>query len=222
MIGAHERPYPADAHRLITSTGSRCAAWPYDDSRPLERMSPTTNTKPRIAFIGAGSTVFMKNLVGDMLRRPALADATIALMDIDPVRLDESAVIARRVCEALGARATIETHLDQRAALDGADFVVVCFQIGGYEPCTVTDFEVPRTFGLRQTIADTLGIAASCAGAPCRTCGRSARTCWRCARRRSCPVRQPMAIIPGHLGALSAIRQVGLCHRSRAPLKNSP
>ncbi len=113
---------------------------------------------PKITFIGAGSTVFMKNIVGDVLQRPALAGATIALMDINPQRLEESAIVASKLISTLGVPATVETYSDQRKALDGADFVVVAFQIGGYEPCTVTDFEVPKKYGLRQTIADTLGI----------------------------------------------------------------
>src|SRR3954463_1898053 len=113
---------------------------------------------PKITFIGAGSTVFMKNIVGDVLQRDALKDARIALMDINPQRLEESAVIAGKIAQTLGTKATIETFANQREALDGADFVVVCFQIGGYDPCTITDFEIPKRFGLRQTIADSLGI----------------------------------------------------------------
>ncbi|MGL6181151.1 MAG: alpha-glucosidase/alpha-galactosidase, partial [Aestuariivirga sp.] len=113
---------------------------------------------PRIAFIGAGSTVFMKNIVGDILQRKATAGATLALMDIDAARLAESEVVARKLIASLGVPARIETHTDRRRALAKADFVIVAFQIGGYEPCTVTDFEVPKRFGLRQTIADTLGV----------------------------------------------------------------
>ena len=113
---------------------------------------------PKIAFIGAGSTVFMKNIVGDVLQRPALAGARLALMDVNPQRLAESALVARKLAATLGVPATVETFTDRRRALDGADFVVVAFQIGGYEPCTVTDFEVPKRYGLRQTIADTLGV----------------------------------------------------------------
>src|SRR5918994_5725292 len=114
--------------------------------------------QPKIAFIGAGSTVFMKNIVGDVLQRPALSGAKIALMDINPQRLEESEIVVGKLISTLGAKATIELHSNQRKALEGADFVVVAFQIGGFEPCTVTDFEVPKKFGLRQTIADTLGI----------------------------------------------------------------
>ena len=113
---------------------------------------------PKITFIGAGSTVFMKNIIGDALQRASLADAHIALMDINPQRLEESEIVASKLVSTLGTGATISTHSDRREALDGADFVVVAFQIGGFEPCTVTDFEVPKKFGLRQTIADTLGI----------------------------------------------------------------
>src|SRR4051794_18803083 len=98
---------------------------------------------PRIAFIGAGSTVFMKNIIGDILQRPATSGATIALMDINPERLKESEIVARKIISTLGVKAKLETHSDQRRALDKANFVIVAFQIGGYEPCTVTDFEVP-------------------------------------------------------------------------------
>jgi alpha-galactosidase len=113
---------------------------------------------PRITFIGAGSSVFMKNIVGDILQRPALAGATIRLMDINPTRLEESEIIARKLIATLGVPAAVETFSDQRKALDGTNFVVVCFQIGGYEPSTVIDFDVPRKYNLRQTIADTLGV----------------------------------------------------------------
>lgn len=113
---------------------------------------------PKITFIGAGSTVFMKNIVGDVLQRPALAGARIAMMDINPKRLDESEIVANKIIDTLGVSATVETFSDQRAALDGANFVVVCFQIGGYDPCTITDFEIPKKYNLRQTIADTLGV----------------------------------------------------------------
>ena len=113
---------------------------------------------PKITFIGAGSSVFMKNIVGDILQRPALAGATIRLMDINPTRLEESEIIAGKLIKTLGVPATVETYSNQRQALDGTDFVVVCFQIGGYEPSTVIDFEVPKKYNLRQTIADTLGV----------------------------------------------------------------
>lgn len=113
---------------------------------------------PKITFIGAGSSVFMKNIVGDILQRPALAGAQIRLMDINPTRLEESAVIARKLAATLGVPATVETFSNQRQALDGTNFVVVCFQIGGYEPSTVVDFDVPKKYNLRQTIADTLGV----------------------------------------------------------------
>lgn len=113
---------------------------------------------PKITFIGAGSSVFMKNIVGDILHRPALAGAEIRLMDINPTRLEESAIIAGKLVNTLDVPATVKTYSNQREALDGTNFVVVCFQIGGYEPSTVVDFEVPKKYNLRQTIADTLGV----------------------------------------------------------------
>ena len=94
----------------------------------------------------------------DILLRRDLRDATLRLMDIDPVRLEESELVARKVASTLNAPARIESTLDQREALDGADFVIVSFNIGGYRPATVTDFDIPKKFGLRQTIADTLGV----------------------------------------------------------------
>ena len=173
------------------------------------------NRPPRIAIIGAGSTTFMKNIVGDILLVPALSGATIALMDIDPSRLEDSEIVAGKLIETLGVTARIETHDDQRAALDGADFVIVCFQIGGYDPCTITDFEVPKKFGLRQTIADTLGIGGIMRGI------RTVPHLWKiCEDMLSvCPHAillqyvNPMAINTWAITAkYPEIRQVGLCH----------
>lgn len=112
---------------------------------------------PKITFIGAGSTVFVKNILGDVFQRPALKNAQVALMDIDATRLEESHIVVRKLMDSVGAYGNISCHTDQKAALKEADFVVVAFQIGGYEPCTVTDFEVCKRHGLEQTIADTLG-----------------------------------------------------------------
>src|SRR5687767_13637569 len=112
----------------------------------------------KIAFIGAGSTVFAKNLLGDILSFPELAESTISLMDIDPDRLRTSEIMAHKVAEFLGAKPKIEATLDRRVALDGADYAISMFQVGGYKPSTVIDFEIPKKYGLRQTIADTLGI----------------------------------------------------------------
>jgi alpha-galactosidase len=170
---------------------------------------------PRIAFIGAGSTVFMKNIIGDVLQRPALGGATIALMDVNPQRLDESAIVANKLISTLGVTAKVETYTDQRAALDKADFVVVAFQIGGYQPATVTDFEVPKKYGLRQTIADTLGVGGIMRGI--RTVPHLWKICEDMAQ--VCPEAillqyvNPMAINTWAIAEkYPAIRQVGLCH----------
>jgi alpha-galactosidase len=169
----------------------------------------------RIAFIGAGSTVFMKNIIGDALTFPALAGATITLMDIDAKRLAESATVAGKMIRSLGAAARLETTQDRRRALEGANFVVLAFQIGGYEPCTVTDFEVPKRWGLRQTIADTLGVGGIMRGL------RTVPHLWAlCADMAElCPDAillqyvNPMAINTWAIASrYPAIRQVGLCH----------
>ena len=171
--------------------------------------------RPKITFIGAGSTVFMKNIIGDVLHRPAFKDAIIALMDINAERLAESEVVAGKLVRALGASATIETHRDRRAALEAADFVVVAFQIGGYEPCTVTDFEIPKQFGLRQTIADTLGVGGIMRGL--RTVPHLGAIC--ADMMEVCPEAillqyvNPMAINTWAIAEkFPKIRQVGLCH----------
>ena len=170
---------------------------------------------PKITFIGAGSTVFMKNIVGDVLQRDALRDARIALMDINAERLEESAVIAGKMVQTLGTNATVETFSDQRKALEGADFVVVCFQIGGYDPCTITDFEVPKRLGLRQTIADTLGIGGIMRGI--RTVPHLWKICEDmlavCPEATMLQYVNPMAINTWAIAAKHpTIRQVGLCH----------
>jgi alpha-galactosidase len=111
----------------------------------------------RVAFIGAGSVVFTKSLLGDMLRLPALREIEIALHDIDPERLAAAEAMAQWVARELGAAPTITTHDDRRSAIDGADFVLNMVQIGGHE-ATLVDFELPARYGLRQTIGDTLGV----------------------------------------------------------------
>ena len=101
---------------------------------------------PKITFIGAGSTIFVKNILGDVFHREALKTAHIALMDIDPTRLEESHIVVRKLMDSAGASGKITCHTQQKEALQDADFVVVAFQIGGYEPCTVTDFEVCKRY----------------------------------------------------------------------------
>ena len=177
---------------------------------------------PKITFIGAGSTVFMKNIIGDALQRASLADAHIALMDINPQRLEESEIVASKLVSTLGTGATISTHSDRREALDGADFVVVAFQIGGFEPCTVTDFEVPKKFGLRQTIADTLGIGGIMRGI------RTVPHLWAICEDmvEVCPDAvmlqyvNPMAINTWAITKkFPQIKQVGLCHSVQGTAK---
>ncbi len=112
----------------------------------------------RIALIGAGSVVFAKNLMSDILQFPELADSAIVLMDIDPARLRVAKVMAEKLIQKLGARARVEATLDRTRAIRGANYVICTIQAGGYKPGTVTDFEIPKRFGLRQTIADTLGV----------------------------------------------------------------
>lgn len=112
----------------------------------------------KVTFIGAGSTVFSRNLLTDLFTFPELQGSTIHLMDIDPERLRDSEIVAHRVADAANADATILATTDRREAIAGADYVINMIQVGGYEPSTVIDFEIPKHYGLRQTIGDTLGI----------------------------------------------------------------
>ena len=170
---------------------------------------------PRIAFIGAGSTVFLKNLVADILQKEALQCAHLALMDIDEGRLDDAHLVGRKLIRQLAPGARVTTHTSQREAIDGADFVIVAFQIAGYRPGTVTDFEIPKRFGLRQTIGDTLGIGGIMRGL------RTVPHLWSlcddmlelCPEALMLQYVNPMAI---NMWAIAekypAIRAVGLCH----------
>ena len=111
----------------------------------------------RIVLIGAGSVEFTRNLLGDILSYPELADAEIVLHDIDPDRLKTAERMAAYVARELGAAPRVEAHLDRRAALPGADVVIDTIQVGG-APATKIDFEIPARYGLRYTINDTINV----------------------------------------------------------------
>jgi alpha-galactosidase len=167
-----------------------------------------------ITFIGAGSTVFAKNLLGDILSYPELAESDIRLMDIDAERLRTSERMAHKVAEALNAYPRITATLDRRRSLEGADYAINMIQVAGYEPGTVVDFEVPKKYGLRQTIADTLGIGGIMRGL--RTIPVMLDICKD--MEEVCPDVQflnytnPMAILCWAVSRASKVRMVGLCH----------
>jgi len=169
---------------------------------------------PKITFIGAGSTVFAKNLIGDILRFPELAESTISLFDIDADRLATSEIMAHKVAGALGAHPAIEATTDRRAALDGADYAICMVQVAGYKPGTVIDFEIPKKYGLRQTIADTLGIGGIMRGL--RTIPVLLDMCRD--MEALCPdvtflnYVNPMAMLCWAISRASTIKTVGLCH----------
>ena len=173
---------------------------------------------PKITFMGAGSTVFARNVLGDCMCTPALRDSDIALYDIDPKRLEESEIILSAINKNTNeGRATIRTYLgveNRKEALRGADFVVDAIQVGLYEPCTVTDFEIPKKYGLRQTIGDTLGIGGIM---------RALRTIpvlrdFAEDMEEVCPnalflnYTNPMAMLSGYMQRYTNIKTVGLCH----------
>ena len=168
----------------------------------------------RIAFIGAGSTVFTRNLVADVLRTPELREATtFALMDIDEQRLRTSERVVRELGNAFVVDARVEATLDRRVALDGADYVVTSFQIGGLE-ATKLDFDVPKRFGLRQTIADTLGVGGIMRAL--RTIPVLLDVCADmeelCADALLLQYVNSMSMLCWAVAEASSVRAVGLCH----------
>lgn len=172
----------------------------------------------KITFLGAGSTVFARNVLGDCMCTPVLRDAEIALYDIDARRLEDSEIILKAINHNINEdRAVIKTYLgvdNRKEALRNANFVVNAIQVGGYEPCTVTDFEIPGKYGLQQTIGDTLGIGGIMRGL------RTIPVMEGFARdmEEVCPntlflnYTNPMAILSGYMQRYTAVRTVGLCH----------
>jgi alpha-galactosidase len=168
----------------------------------------------KIALIGAGSVVFAQNLIGDILSFPELADAHIALMDIDVDRLHTAERMTQKVAAALKATPTVTAHAARRGALSGADYVINTIQVGGYRPATVIDFEVPRQHNLRQTIADTVGIGGIMRAL--RTIPVLIDICRD--MEALCPdawllnYTNPMAMNCWALSRATPVRAVGLCH----------
>lgn len=172
----------------------------------------------KITFLGAGSTVFARNVLGDCMCTPVLADAEIALYDIAADRLEDSRIILSAINQNVNqGRAVIKTYLgveQRKEALKDADFVVNAIQAGGYDPCTIIDFEIPKKYGLKQTIADTLGIGGIM---------RALRTIPIMAdfagdMEEVCPnawflnYTNPMAMLTGYMQRYTKVKTVGLCH----------
>ena len=176
---------------------------------------------PKITFMGAGSTVFARNVLGDCMASPVLADSKISLYDIDGKRLQESETILRAINKGLGGKATIKTYLgveNRKEALRGSDFVVNAIQVGLYEPCSVTDFDIPNKYGLRQTIGDTLGIGGIMRGL------RTIPVMEGFARdmEEVCPnawflnYTNPMSLLCGYMQRYTGVKTIGLCHSVQA------
>jgi alpha-galactosidase len=172
----------------------------------------------KITFLGAGSTIFAKNIIGDSLLTPSLSDSHIALYDIDGERLEESRLMIETLNKNMnGGKAKITAHLgveNRKAALKGSDFIVDAIQVGGYEPSTVIDFEIPKKYGLKQTIADTLGIGGIFRGV------RTLQVLLDIAKdiEEVCPdawmlnYTNPMSIVMGGILRGTGVKGVGLCH----------
>ncbi|WP_068498281.1 alpha-glucosidase/alpha-galactosidase [Paenibacillus kribbensis] len=172
----------------------------------------------KIAFLGAGSTVFAKNVLGDCMLTPALEGFELALFDIDPERLKDSENILSNLKKTTGSTCVIRSYTDRKEALRGAAYVVNAIQVGGYDPCTITDFEIPKKYGLRQTIADTVGIGGIF---------RNLRTIpvmldFAADVREVCPdawflnYTNPMAVLTNVMNVYGGVRTVGLCHSVQA------
>ena len=168
----------------------------------------------KITFIGAGSTVFAKNVLGDCLKTPALQEFELAIFDINPERLAESEIMLNHIKNTSGSTCVIKAYSDRKEALRGAKFVVNAIQVGGYDPCTITDFEIPKKYGLRQTIADTVGIGGIF---------RNLRTIpvmldFAKDIQEVCPdalflnYTNPMAVLTNVMNTYGGVKTVGLCH----------
>ena len=172
----------------------------------------------KITFMGAGSTVFAKNVIGDSLMSDALCDFEYALYDIDAARLEESYIMITTLNKNINnGRARITKYLgveNRRDALRGADFVVNAIQVGGYDPCTIIDFEIPKKYGLRQTIADTLGIGGIFRAL--RTIpvlqGFADDMAAVCPNALFLNYTNPMAMLTGYMQRYTDINTIGLCH----------
>jgi alpha-galactosidase len=168
----------------------------------------------KITFIGAGSTVFAKNVLGDCLLTPSLQGFELALFDIDHERLNDSLQMLNNLAATTGSKCIIKAYTDRKEALRGAKYVVNAIQVGGYEPSTVIDFEIPKKYGLRQTIADTVGIGGIF---------RNLRTIHVMLDfaediREVCPdalflnYTNPMAVLTNVMNTYGGVKTVGLCH----------
>lgn len=168
----------------------------------------------KITFIGAGSTIFTKNVLGDCMMSPALQEFEFALFDIDSDRLSESEVLLNALKNTLNAGVTIRTYTNRKEALKGAKYVINAIQVGGYKPSTVIDFDIPKKYGLRQTIADTIGI-----GGLFRAL-RTIPVMLEIANdmEEVCPdawllnYTNPMATLTGAVSRYTKVKMVGLCH----------
>lgn len=170
---------------------------------------------PKIAFMGAGSTVFAKNVLGDCIYTPEIKDINIALHDIDANRLEESRVmISNIITNSNRTDITVSATLNRREALKDAKYIVNAIQVGLYDPCTITDFEVPKKYGLRQTIGDTLGIGGIFRGL------RTIPVLKEFANdiEELCPdalfinYTNPMSILTGYMSRFTNVKTIGLCH----------
>lgn len=173
----------------------------------------------KITFLGAGSTIFAKNVLGDCLLAENLPSFEIALLDIDEERLDESFVLISALRDKYKPTVTVKKYLakDEKQmedAFTGASYVINAIQVGGYEPCTVTDFEIPKKYGLRQTIGDTLGIGGIFRGL--RTIPVMKK--YADLMEKVCPnalflnYTNPMSILSGYMQQYTKVKTVGLCH----------
>ena len=172
----------------------------------------------KVTFMGAGSTVFAKNVLGDVMCTPDLQECEIALYDIDPKRLDESFIMINAINANINKnRAKVSKYLgveNRKEALRGANYVVDAIQVGLYDPCTIIDFEVPRKYGLRQTIADSMGV-----GGIFRAL-RTIPVLEGFARdiQEVCPnawflnYTNPMGMLTGYMLRYTDVKTVGLCH----------
>lgn len=173
----------------------------------------------KITIMGAGSSVFVKNFLGDCLLTDSIKNnLELALYDINGTRLKESMALIEAINNKYNeGNAKIKGYLgkaERKDALRGADFVINTIQVGGYDPCTIIDFEIPKKYGIRQTIADTIGIGGIM---------RALRTLpvmeefaedimSVCPNAWLLNYTNPMAMLSNYMQRFTGVKTVGLCH----------
>lgn len=170
---------------------------------------------PKIVLLGAGSTVFAKTVLGDCICTPEITPLEITLHDIDPVRMDDTKqMLAHIIANSGRTDVTLSATTNRREALAASNYVFNAMHVGMYDPCTITDFEVPKRYGLQQTMGDTLGIGGIFRGLRTIPVLKSIADDVEelCPSALLMHYSNPIAIAAGYLQRYTKINAIGICN----------